>query len=109
MSFQREINRLAGTDGLEAQRAANILAGTNGKELLFALNVIAGTTGKEFNGVVQFISLQNGGDGTKDANISFDDLEFGSIAIGGFDTMVRAFSQGFTDGAAYFDGGGLTY
>lgn len=77
MSFQKEINRLAGTDGLEAQRAANVLAGTTGKELLYALNVIAGTTGKEFNGVVQLISLQNGGDGTKDANISFDDLEFG--------------------------------
>lgn len=109
MSFQKEINRLAGTDGLEAQRVANVLAGTTGKELLYALNVIAGTTGKEFNRVVQLIALENGGDDTKDANISFDDLEFGSIAVGGFDTTIRAFSQGFTDGAAYFDGGGLTY
>ena len=109
MSFQREINRLAGTDGLEAQRAANILAGTTGKELLFALNTIAGTTGKEFNGVLRLISLANGGDGTKDANISFDDLDFGSITIGGFDTTIRAFSQGFTDGAAYFDGGGISF
>jgi len=109
MSFQKEINRLANTDGLETQRAANVLAGTTGKELLYALNVIAGTVNKEFNRVVQLIALQNGGDDTKDANISFDDLEFGSIIIGGFDTTIRAFSQGFTDGAAYFDGGGLTY
>jgi hypothetical protein len=36
MSFQKEINRLAGTDGLETQRAANVLAGTTGKELLYA-------------------------------------------------------------------------
>ncbi len=109
MSFQKEINRLAGTDGLEAQRAANVLAGTSGRELLFALNTIAGTTGKEFNGVVKLISLANGGDGTKDANISFEALSVGSISIGGFDTVLRAFSQGFVGGAAYYDGGGISF
>lgn len=109
MSFQREINRLAGTDGLEAQRAANILAGTNGKELLFALNVIAGTRGKEFNGVVSLIASQNGGSAGKDANISFDNLATGSIIVGGFDVIVRGFNQGFVNGAAYFDGGGISY
>jgi len=31
MSFQKEINRLAGTEGKEAQHAANVLAGTTGK------------------------------------------------------------------------------
>jgi len=109
MSFQKEINRLANTNGLEAQRAANVLAGTTGKELLFALNTIAGTTGKEFNGVLKLISLANGGDGTKDGNISFDDLSYGSVIVSGFDSVVRGFSQGFTNGAAWYDAGGLTY
>jgi len=75
MSFQRELNRLAGTDGLEAQRAANVLAGTEGKELLYALNVLAGTDGKEFNFVVKLIDETAGGGGTQDANIAFDDLD----------------------------------
>ena len=109
MSFQKEINRLAGTTGKEAQHAANILAGTTGKELLFALNTIAGTTGKEFNGVLKLISLANGGNGTKDGNISFDDLSYGSVIVGGFDSVVRGFSQGFTYGAAWYDAGGVTY
>jgi hypothetical protein len=109
VSFQKEINRMAGTSGLEAQRAANILAGTSGKELLYALNEVAGTEGKEFNGVMKLISLLNGGDGTKDANIALADLVFGAISVGGFDTVVRAFSQGFVGGAAYFDGGGISY
>ena len=109
MSFQKEINRLAGTTGKEAQHAANVLAGTSGKELLFALNKVAGTTGKEFNGVMRLVSIANGGDGTKDGNISFDDLEFGEITIGGFDSVIRAFSQGFTGGAAWYDAGSLTY
>ena len=89
MSFQREINRLAGTNGLEAQRAANVLAGT---------------TGKEFNGVVQLISLLNGGDGTKDANLSFAELDFGAISIGGFDTLIYNFSSGFGGTWAFYDG-----
>lgn len=109
MSFQKEINRLAGTDGLEAQRAANVLAGTSGRELLFALNTIAGTVGKEFNGVVRLISLLNGGDGEKDANIAFAELDFGSISIGGFDTTLQAFSQAFNGGVAFYDGGGLSF
>lgn len=104
MSFQREINRLAGTNGLEAQRAANVLAGTTGKELLFALNKVANTTGKEFNGVVQLISLLNGGDGTKDANLSFAELDFGAISIGGFDTLIYNFSSGFGGTWAFYDG-----
>ena len=74
MSFQRDLNRLAGTDGLEAQRAANILAGTTGKELLYALNVLAGTEGKEFNFVVKLIDANAGGDGTKDANVALEDI-----------------------------------
>jgi hypothetical protein len=109
VSFQREINRLAGTTGKEAQHAANVLAGTTGKELLYALNIVAGTTGRGLNHVVRLIALANGGDGTKEANIAFDDVEYGAIVVGGFDTIIRAFSQGFVGGAAYFDGGGLEY
>ena len=75
MSFQRELNRLAGTDGLEAQRAANVLAGTEGKELLYALNVLAGTEGKEYNFVVKLIDENAGGGGTQEANIAFDDID----------------------------------
>jgi hypothetical protein len=55
------------------------------------------------------ISIANGGSGGKDANIALDDLEFGEISIGGFDSVIRSFSQGFTGGAAYYDGGGLTF
>ncbi len=109
MSFQKEINRLAGTDGLEAQRAANVLAGTSGRELLFALNTIAGTTGKEFNGVVRLVSLLNGGSNDKDANISFDALSTGSIIVGGLDVVIRAFNNPFKGGVAFYDGGGLTF
>ncbi len=109
MSFQKEINRLAGTDGLEAQRAANLLAGTTGKELLFALNKIAGTSGKEFNGVVGLVASQNGGSSGKDANLSFDSLAIGSIIAGGFDTLVRSFNSGFNGTWAFYDGGGLVY
>ena len=83
MSFQRELNRLAGTDGLEAQRVANILAGTTGKELLYALNVLAGTDGKEFNFVVKLIDENAGGGGTQDANIAFDDL----VSLSGIDFL----------------------
>lgn len=110
MSFQREINRLAGTTGLEAQKAANVLAGTSGRELLYALNEIAGTEGKEFNGVIRLISLLNGGDGTKDANISFDELAFGDINIGGFDSVSIGFSSAFTgEYTQFYDGAGLSY
>ena len=75
MSFQRELNRLAGTTGKEAQHVANVLAGTEGKELLHALNVLAGTDGKEYNFVVKLIDENAGGGGTQDANIAFDDID----------------------------------
>ena len=119
MSFQREINRLAGTNGLEAQRAANILAGTTGKELLFCLNKIAGTSGKEFNGVVNLITVQNSGgevsiygesdDNAPEANAALEILAVGSIIVGGFDALIRTFSSGFGGTWAFYDGGGITY
>ena len=75
MSFQRELNRLAGTTGKEAQHVANVLAGIEGKELLHALNVLAGTDAKEYNFVVKLIDENAGGGGTQDANIAFDDID----------------------------------
>jgi hypothetical protein len=109
MSFQKEINRLAGTSGLEAQRAANILAGTTGKELLFCLNKIAGTSGKEFNRAVGLVALQNGGSDSKDANLSFDNLSVGAVIVGGFDALIRTFNSGFGGTWAFYDAGGLSY
>ena len=119
MSFQREINRLAGTSGVEAQRAANILAGTTGKELLFCLNKIAGTSGKEFNGVVNLITVQNSGgevtifeesdDNAPDANAAVSLLATGSVIAGGFDALIRTFSSGFGGTWAFYDAGGLSY
>ena len=41
--------------------------------------------------------------------LGLDDLEFGEIFIGGFDSVIRSFSQGITGGAAYYDAGGLTF
>lgn len=109
MSFQKEINRLAGTEGKEAQHVANVLAGTSGKELLFALSKIAGVTGKGLNHVINLIATQNGGVGGKDGNIAFDDVVYGAVIAGGFDSVVRAFSQGFMGGSAWYDGAGVTY
>lgn len=109
MSFQKEINRLAGTDGKDAQHVANVLAGTSGKELLYALNIIAGTTGRGLGHVARLIAAANGGSGTKDVDIVFDDVTYGSVIVGGFDAVIRAFSQGFKSGAAYYDAGGVTY
>ena len=94
MSFQRNLNRLAGTDGLEAQRAANVLAGTEGKELLYALNVLAGTEGKEYNFVVKLIDENAGGGGTQDANIAFDDID----TLSGIDFLeIEIFGYLFND------------
>ena len=119
MSFQKEIKRLAGTTGKEAQHAANILAGTTGKELLFCLNKIAGTSGKEFNGVVNLITVQNSGgevsifeesdDNAPDANAAISILATGSIIVGGFDALIRSFSNGFGGTWAFYDAGGLSY
>jgi hypothetical protein len=66
--FTTELNRLAGTVGLDAAYAANVLAGTTQLDLVGALNVIAGTTGLEFNGVVKAIAVMYGDDSSLDAN-----------------------------------------
>lgn len=50
MELQAELNRLAGTTGLDSAGAANALAGTTGLELVGALNRKAGTAGLELNG-----------------------------------------------------------
>ena len=109
MSLQRELNRLAGTSGLEAQRVANLLAGTSGKELLYALNVIAGTAGRELNGTLKLIATQNGGDGNLDGVGAMNTLAVGSIVVGGFDAYPISFSMAYTDGPAFYDGVGVSY
>lgn len=62
-----ELNRLAGTTGLEAAKAANTIAGTTGLEVVGALNVKAGTTGLELNGVCRRLALAYGGSAELDA------------------------------------------
>jgi hypothetical protein len=109
VTLQRELNRLAGTSGIEAQRVANILAGTTGKELLFALNVIAGTAGRELNGTLKLIATQNGGDGNLDGVGAMNTLAVGSIVVGGFDAYPISFSMAYTDGPAFYDGAGASY
>ena len=52
MTLTKDLNDLAGTNGLQAQGAANALAGTNGKALVGALNAAAGTDGLELQGVL---------------------------------------------------------
>jgi hypothetical protein len=67
MSIQRELARLAGTPGAEAQKAANTIAGTTGKELLGALNVKAGTSGLEINRVCRVLADSYSGNSGLDA------------------------------------------
>lgn len=56
MDLPAELNRLAGTTGLDAAGAANALAGTDDLELVGALNVAAGTTGRELNGALHALT-----------------------------------------------------
>lgn len=56
-----ELNRLAGTSGLEAAGAANVWAGSSGLELVGALNDKAGTAGLELGGVISLLAVQHGG------------------------------------------------
>ena len=58
--LQYNLNRLAGTTGLDAQRAANIWAGVSGKDLVGALNAKAGTTGKDIQGALNSIAGTSG-------------------------------------------------
>jgi hypothetical protein len=59
--FQRTLNFLAETSGLDAQAAANVWAGTTGLDLVGALNAKAGTVGLELNGVCKVLAGQEGG------------------------------------------------
>lgn len=73
--LQASLNRLAGTDTLDAQAAANVAAGTTGMDLVGALNVIAGTWGVEFNGVCRLIGVLYGPDSGSDAQGALDAVE----------------------------------
>lgn len=64
--LQAELNRLAGTSGLDAQRAANVGAGTAGLDLVGALNVWAGTSGLEMNGALKALAADLGGSPSAD-------------------------------------------
>ena len=64
--LQAELNRLAGTVGLDAAGAANVGAGTDGLELVGALNAWAGTSGLELNGALRALAAVVGGDPSKD-------------------------------------------
>lgn len=67
MSLQADLNRLAGTTGLDAQGAANVWAGTTGRDLVGALNVVAGTVGVELNGVIKLLAATYGGNPALDS------------------------------------------
>jgi len=56
-----ELNRLAGTSGLEAAGAANAWAETTRLELVGALNYKASTGGLELEGAIRAIALAQGG------------------------------------------------
>lgn len=56
MEIQRELNRLAGTTGLDAQAAANDWAGTTQKDLLGALNAKNSSSGLGLNAVCNAIA-----------------------------------------------------
>ena len=63
MDLAGELNRLAGTVGLEVAGAANAWAGTTGLELIGALNRKAGTTGLEFDEVCNLLAGTTGKSG----------------------------------------------
>ena len=65
--LQWELNRHAGTSGLDTAGAANAWADTTGLELVGALNAKAGTTNLEFNGVCKRLATQLGGNPDLDA------------------------------------------
>jgi len=69
--FTRELNRLAGTDGLADAGAANAWAGTSGLEVVGALNSILRDhglgDGHELNGACRKLAVLFGGNATYDA------------------------------------------
>ena len=66
------LNRLAGTIGLEAQGAANAWAGTENLDLVGALNLLAHTTHLELNGVLRVLAGVFEGDPSLDGWNSLD-------------------------------------
>lgn len=107
MSLQKELNRLAGTSGKDAQGAANILAGTSGVELLGALNTIAGTWGKGIVHVMALIAQQQGGGDEfsiseegyvegLDPQGAIASIPDGAIIVGGLNTLIVSFNSAYT-------------
>lgn len=81
----KELNRLAGTSGLEAAGAANALAGTSGLEVVGALNAAAGTAGIEFAGVCRRLAILYGGNPSFDPNLALASIA--SMSLG--DTLLQ--------------------
>lgn len=65
--FVDELNRLAGTEGLEAAGAANAFAGTSGLEVVGALNAANGTTGVGLDEVCRQLAGLSGGESAQAA------------------------------------------
>lgn len=91
--LQYNLNRLAGTTGLDAQRAANIFAGTDGKDLVGALNAKAGTTGLDLEGALNKIA----GTTRLGANAASDAI------IGTKTNLIPANGASFETDASYWD------
>lgn len=89
MELQAELNRLAGTTGLDAQGAANVWAGTTGLDLVGALNAKAGTSGLGLNGVCSSLATALGGNPSLAAQGALGTIS--EFADGGF-------SEGFNGG-----------
>lgn len=77
----KELNRLAGTSGLEAAGAANALAGTSGLEVVGALNAAAGTAGIEFAGVCRRLAILYGGNPSFDPNLALASIASMSVGV----------------------------
>lgn len=72
MDLQASLNRLAGTDGLDAAGAANVGAGTSGLDLQGAVNAWAGTDGLDLNGACKALAEIYGGNPALDAQGALD-------------------------------------
>ena len=91
-----ELNRLAGTTGLEAAGAANEWAGTQGLELVGALNAKAGTSGLELLGVLNVLA------GTK--GLGANEAATRISGAGAFEAELDLALIGFNDAEVTFDG-----
>jgi len=91
--LQYNLNRLAGTTGLDAQRAANIWAGTSGQDLQGALNTKAGKPYLDIAGALNAIAGTSG----LGVNAASD------ACIGTKTNLIPANGASFETDASYWD------